>query len=263
MSPESLPPPQPVRQASLLDRVKSALLSNAETLLLDLEPTRQADGHLLCWCPFHDDRENARSDPGGGHRPNLSVNPASGVWKCFKCEARGDLLGLAAKVWLDLDGMGRGKQFSDALRQLAERLGVQRGVTLAQYAAFVKLPIEELAAWGLRDCTRQGAAAVAIPHFDPGGQQIAETYRVAIHSARKEAKIKAQAKMPRALYGLDRLPSDPTVAVIMPEGESDCHVLWHCGFAALGVPGVRNFRKAFRQNKARVLRLTCLYVMAE
>lgn len=249
---------------SLLERVKSALLSDVQTLLLDLEPKPQSDGQLTCWCPFHGDRENARSDPGGTHRPNLSVNPNTGSWHCFKCKTGGnDLITLACKVWLDRDTPGKGKEFAEALRQLAERLGVQRGVTLAQYAAFLGVPAEELAAWGLRDCTYRGAAAVAMPHYGSDGQQITETYRVAIQAVKKETKIKAKAGTPRALYGLDRLPSDPSELVIMPEGESDCHVLWHCGLAALGVPGVANFRKAFRQSKARVMRLARLFVVSE
>jgi hypothetical protein len=40
-----------------------------------------------------------------------------------------------------------------------------------------------------------------------------------------------------SLYGLWRL-QQPT-EVVLVEGESDCHTLWHHGFAALGVPGAK------------------------
>ena len=43
------------------------------------------------------------------------------------------------------------------------------------------------------------------------------------------------------LYGLERLP-DSASTVLFVEGESDCHTLWHRGHAALGVPGVENFK---------------------
>jgi DNA primase len=43
--------------------------------------------YLMARCPFHDD-----------HTPSLSVTAASGAFRCFDCDARGDLAALIAKV---------------------------------------------------------------------------------------------------------------------------------------------------------------------
>jgi DNA primase len=42
------------------------------------------------------------------------------------------------------------------------------------------------------------------------------------------------------LYGLDRL--DGSQEVVIAEGESDCHTLWHHGVAAVGLPGAAGWR---------------------
>ena len=46
--------------------------------------------------------------------------------------------------------------------------------------------------------------------------------------------------MKPCLYGLERKHAD---TLILAEGESDCHTLWHHGFPALGIPGASNWKE--------------------
>lgn len=51
-------------------------------------------------CPFHDDR----------HRGNFHVNLDTGAFKCFACDAHGDLIAFCMQRY--------GLSFSEALREL-------------------------------------------------------------------------------------------------------------------------------------------------
>jgi hypothetical protein len=44
------------------------------------------------------------------------------------------------------------------------------------------------------------------------------------------------------LYGINRV-NESADAIAIVEGESDCHTLWHAGFAALGLPGAGNWNE--------------------
>ena len=57
-------------------------------------------------CPFHDD-----------HRPSLQVSPAKQIYKCFSCNAGGDVFSWMTNY--------HKMTFPEALRFLAERAGVK------------------------------------------------------------------------------------------------------------------------------------------
>jgi hypothetical protein len=81
---------------------------------------------------------------------------------------------------------------------------------------------------------------VAIPYRGLDGETLRTRYRIAL-SGKPKVVWDRQKERQIALYGLDRLP-DSASTVLIVEGESDCHTLWHRGHAALGVPGVENFK---------------------
>jgi DNA primase len=47
------------------------------------------------------------------------------------------------------------------------------------------------------------------------------------------------------LYGLDRLGAARSEGfVVLVEGESDCHTLWHHGYPAVGLPGAAGWKES-------------------
>lgn len=66
----------------------------------------QSNGQLMGLCPFHDDRN-----------PSLSVNPESGLWRCFGCGESGNAKQFAEKVgetWQEARGSnGHGRTIQD------------------------------------------------------------------------------------------------------------------------------------------------------
>lgn len=105
-------------------------------------------------------------------------------------------------------------------------------VTVTALAASKKLPIEALYACGIESRQDRG---VLIPYFDESGQKIAEKRRTALSAKDGSYWPRGQALL---AYGLWRLHDiQKRGRLILVEGESDCWVLWHYGYPALGIPG--------------------------
>jgi hypothetical protein len=119
------------------------------------------------------------------------------------------------------------------------------GCTLEQYAAAKQLPIDFLRRLGLSDCSYAGVPAIRIPYEDETGRAVSIRYRGSLtkdHGADNRFRWKAGAKV--ILYGLPQLiAARQRKFVVLVEGESDCHTLWHSGFPALGLPGATNWRE--------------------
>ena len=70
---------------------------------------RRAGRNFACLCPFHADQ-----------KPSLTVDRERQIWKCWVCDIGGDCF-----AWvMRLDGVG----FVDALKKLADRVGVEIGL---------------------------------------------------------------------------------------------------------------------------------------
>lgn len=87
-------------------RVQTARAKLTDVVLDRLGPPKKRDGRSLFWsCPFH----------GGDRDPSFKVDLHEPFFRCFGCDARGDVFGFLERM----DGAG----FRDVLRELApERL---------------------------------------------------------------------------------------------------------------------------------------------
>ena len=201
-------------------------------------------------CPFHDDK-----------KPSLNVDREKGLWHCFGCGAGGDVFDFLQKTE-EID-------FAEALRRLAEETGVEinatgrgqavhpesgsntrtppaLGLKLSQYAEAKLLPINFLRELGLSDISYMRAPAVRMPYYDASRTLGAVRFRVAIAGGDRFRWRSGDKVM---LYGLWRLDRARTAGyVVLVEGESDCHTLWHHEIPALGVPGAGNWREEWTEH---------------
>jgi len=160
-------------------------------------------------CPFHDDT-----------RASFSANIESGLWLCHACGAKGNS------------------------RQFAEKTGARienqkLGLTLAEYSESKKLPIDFLRSLGLSE-THVGFPQVRIPYRNPAGEEVSVRFRIGL-TGNDRFRWSRGSKV--FLYGLWRLNPKPA-AVVLVEGESDCHTLWFHNLAVVGIPGANNWNEA-------------------
>jgi hypothetical protein len=113
------------------------------------------------------------------------------------------------------------------------------GCTLAAYAAAKKLPPTFLRSLGLSDISYLGRPAFKIPYLGPTGVEAAVRFRIELVG---NDRFRWRRGSKPLLYGLNRV-RDAGEAITIVEGESDCHVLWHAGFPAVGLPGASTWNE--------------------
>ena len=129
------------------------------------------------------------------------------------------------------------------LRDLAERLGLavpdeRPGLTLAEYADRKGFHVPTLEGFGVSDAVVNGQPCLAMPYRDAEGATLRVKYRG------PKGTWWAGKNLPIFLYGLDQLANaNAEAAVLLVEGESDCHAAWHHGIVAVGVPGAGQWRR--------------------
>jgi hypothetical protein len=182
-------------------------------------------GHILCPYPDHND-----------HDPSWRLT-ADGNAVC-SCQQPHSIFDVAMHL--------HGLSFEDAKLRVVELLHRQDlivdpnappspGLTIAQYAEAKRLPLEFLYGLGLRDTKYGNQPAVRIPYQRPDGGKPSVKFRVALEGKQKTFWQKGHKAL---LYGAGDAAS--LVAwgyVVIVEGESDCHTLWHHKIPALGLPG--------------------------
>ena len=186
--------------------------------------------NALGLCPFHDD-----------HNPSLSVNLKTGLFKCFACDAAGDVFHFYQQR--------HGCDFLEALEALAGLAGVEsppaknqfQGLTLKEFALAKRLPLEFLEKHGVSEHrSRGGTVAVSFPYFDEKRQITAVRYR---YGSPKPNKFRYRRGDRAMLYGLWRLAEIRKVGwCLLVEGESDVLTAWLLGLPALGIPGKENWK---------------------
>src|SRR5579872_1129417 len=117
------------------------------------------------------------------------------------------------------------------------------GLTLEDYAHAKQLPVAALEGFGLSTFTYLGKPAVRMSYRNASGELAATRFRLAMSKGNGDERFAWKRGDKPLLYGLDRLDAARDAGyVVLVEGESDCHTLWHHGFPALGIPGAGNWR---------------------
>ena len=115
----------------------------------------------------------------------------------------------------------------------------QQGLTLQEYSDGKKIPLGFLRNLGLTDAKRAGSPIIRIPYLDETGTETAIRFRLSLDGPSKFAWRTASRL---SLYGIWRLAKGSDY-VILVEGESDCHTLWHNDLPALGLPGAGQWKE--------------------
>ncbi len=115
--------------------------------------------------------------------------------------------------------------------------------TLESYAQKIEVPVGSLQEIGLSDVHYMKTPAVRIPYLTEDGSEAAVRFRIALEkSPEGDNRFRWRKGSRPTLYGLWRLEQAREAGyVVLVEGESDCHTLWHHGFPALGIPGANNW----------------------
>ncbi|MBI2834444.1 MAG: hypothetical protein HYX76_08460 [Acidobacteria bacterium] len=215
----------------------------AETIVAVRADSRQRD---TC-CPSHEDR-----------RASLSVGRGDDGRVLLKCHA-----GCSAETMVAAAGL----RMADLFPQQREggrsispdhTATVQRGCTLAAYAAAKRLPIDFLGTLGVCEISYLRAPAVRMPTFDEHGTEIGACFRVALTGDRFRWRRGAKA----GVWGVDRLEAArATDEIVIVEGASDFQTLTYHGIPAYGIPGASSWLEA--RDAPRLAGLRRIYVVLE
>ena len=186
--------------------------------------------------------------------PSARWNDTKKVWRCDVCRAGGGWKDLERRLGLTPERPRR--RSAPASRRAAggrggvhhppkgsnPRIDPAEGLTLERYAAAKRLNVANLRQYGLGD-VHVGTPAVRIPYYDPEGREIAVRFRCALDGPNR-FRWRRGAKP--CLYGLERLAAARDARhVVIVEGESDAHTLWHHDVPAVGLPGAATWREAW------------------
>jgi len=212
-----------------------------EKVLERLEGVKRNGGGFLARCPGHDDRHASLSISEG--------RDGRVLLKCFSgCEFEEIVaaLGLEPRDLFDRDeptGGGGGLHPPEPPRN---RATPSPGCTIEQYARAKQLPVEFLRRLGLRDMAYMGAAAVRVPYVASDGSEAAVRFRLDLEKGEHgDRRFRWKSGAKPCLYGLDRLEEARKAgSVVLVEGESDCHTLWHHGISAIGIAGASSWNES-------------------
>ena len=218
------------------------MLSDFDDVLGRLDGLRlESEKNAKALCPAHDDTN-----------PSLSIKAEDDklLLKCFagcSTEEVVAALGLKMRDLFADDGNrevpirieGGGVSIPPNGIETVKHSPDTPGCTLEQYAEAKRLPVEDLQGFGLTEVTYQGRPAVKMPYPDEDGNEVAVRFRTALDGP---DKFRWRSGDKPTLYGLPMLEKARTTGlVVLVEGESDCHTLWHHDIPAVGVPGVNNW----------------------
>ena len=190
----------------ILDGIRSKI--DFEQLVSETVQLKQQGKSLIGLCPFHDD-----------HNPSLAVDPIKNYFKCFACDARGDVF-----KWVQLT---RNCDFKAALKLLADRAGVE-------------LPKSEKAS-GKQPVDKYG-------YTDEAGKLLYEVLRYypkGFSQQRPDGKggsIRNLEGVPRVLFGLPEVLQAVRDGkeIWITEGEKDARALLQAGVCATTAAGGAN-----------------------
>lgn len=224
---------------------------NAAAFVDRLDNARRNGSGWTARCPSHDDRANS-----------LSIREGDDGRILLHCHAGCEATAIVAAMRLTMadlfasNGTGGAGRFiprdnAATLQRSTETpkpatSATPAGCTLEQYADAKRLPVEELICHGLSQISYQGVPAVRMPYRRPDGTDGPVQFRIRLHkSGDGDDRFRWRSGSKSCLYGLWRLPLAHAAGyVVLVEGASDCHTLWHHGIPALGLPGANNYSDA-------------------
>jgi hypothetical protein len=225
------------------------MLADFQAVLDRLGVASRNGEKAMSFCPAHDDRSN----------PSLSLKAENGrlLLHCFAgCHPENIVskIGLQMKDLFAEGGGGfsippntpaRLHAQDEKVHEQAENRRAngsarsEHGCTLKEYSEEKKLPEDCLRSLGLRDATYKEKPAVRIPYPDEEGQEVAVRFRTSLEGTERFRWRSGDKPRP---YGLELLvEARKANYVVLVEGESDCHTLWHHEIPALGIPGASNW----------------------
>jgi hypothetical protein len=226
-------------------------------LLERLERVETRNGSYQALCPAHEERE-----------PSLNLSEVEDGRALIKCFAGCTPERITAALGLQMNDLFEHRNGSPARRRKPSSPPAQPPTrqhtpcTLQAYAEAKALPAEFLGRLGLSEITYSGSPAVRIPYFDQDGEETAVRIRLALqkHPDRDDRFRWRRGSKP-TLYGLWRLPRIRNARyVVLVEGESDCHTLWHHGIESLGIPGASSWKEEWTPHLESVPKV---YVVVE
>jgi len=218
-----------------------------ERVLDLLDGVRRQQRGWSARCPAHEDEHNS-----------LSVGEGDDGRVLLHCFAGCSIEAIVARLGLELRDLSldAGGAAGDSSR---ERATAQRGLTLEEYAATKQLPKDLLAEVGVKEVKLGDRPVLRIAYFDEDGTEVAVRFRVALEGEDRFRWKKAS--KPR-LYGLNRLArARERGYVVLVEGESDVHTLWHHGYPAVGLPGAGTWVE--ERDAPALAALDTIYVVVE
>lgn len=220
-----------------MDQRRNGSQTPVGLLLERLEGVRRHDGFYRAFCPAHDDRITPNLDVQEGEDGRALLICRAG---CATEEVVG-ALGLTMRNLFDRNG----NEIGEGAEVPSETPKTLQPCTLESYAEAKGLPIGFLRKLGLSDFSYSGSPAVRIPYRNPEGSEVAVRFRIALAKGSEGDDRFRWRRGDRALlYGLWRLGRAREAGyVVLVEGESDCHTLWHHGVEALGIPGSSNWKE--------------------
>src|SRR5918995_3112599 len=217
----------------------ASLSRPVQRLLERLEGVEPRTGSYQALCPAHEDRQ-----------PSLNLSEGEDGRALIKCfagctpERITDALGLQMNALFEHRNGVPARGRKPPAPSVPPPTCQTSPCTLQAYAEAKALPAEFLGRLGLGDITYSGSPAVRIPYFDHDGDETAVRIRLALqkHPDRDDRFRWRRGSKP-TLYGLWRLPQIRDAGyVVLVEGESDCHTLWHHGIETLGIPGASSWK---------------------
>ena len=192
---------------------------------------------IVCKCLFHDDKT-----------PSLHLNKAKGIYHCFGCEAKGNIIDFVSSV----EGISK--------EEAKEKLHIEdesefnifpEQTPLHEYAVLKQLPEPFLKSIGISNGHNND---IKIEYLDEEGELIALKHR----KMPKEFWWEKRSRV--SFYGLSNLSSYNNDYIIVVEGESDTQTLWWKGIQAIGIPGAKNVGTVFKKNPNVLNKFEKIYV---
>ena len=230
-------------------------MRQADRILERAEGVRETGFGWLVRCPLPDHGRGR-----GDRNPSVSVSEGDDGRVLVSCKAGCETEAVVAAWSLSMSDLfesrnghrgvvagGRERMFGYTPGENAATL--QR-CTLAGYAEAKRLPVEFLKKLGIRDAKYQGSEALRIPYYSPDGSERSVRFRLALEkSGEVDLRFKWRSGSKTGLYGLERLEGAREAGhIVLVEGESDAHTLWHHGIPALGIPGVETWKPQWAEH---------------